>query len=74
MEDMGAIDDFLMEMAKTRKQGIEADTIEFVNWINEHDEFSDLLNEKELKKLDDELNELEKWYEHVLNIINKSKN
>lgn len=59
MEEMGVIDDVLWKMGKTRKQGMEADTIEYVEWISEHDEFVDLINEKELKMLDEGLKELE---------------
>ena len=59
MEEMGVIDDVLRKMGKTRKQGMEADTIEYVEWISEHDEFVDLINEKELKMLDEGLKELE---------------
>jgi hypothetical protein len=62
MEEAGVIDKVMEQMAKTRKQGREADVIEFINWIDTHKDFNDLLNEKKVKNLGDKLEELEKEY------------
>ena len=69
MREMGVIDNVLKEMAETRKQGREKDVIEYINWIDSHDDFKDLLNEKKVKELGDELEELEKEYNEMLKII-----
>ena len=66
MEERGVLDDVLTEMAKTRKQGREADVIEYINWIDSHKDFKDLLNEDKVKKLGDGLEELEKEYQLLL--------
>ena len=68
MEEMGVLDDVLTEMAKTRKQGREADVIEYINWIDSHKDFKDLLNEDKMKKLGDGLEELEKEYQLLLEV------
>lgn len=69
MEEAGVIDEVMEQMAKTRKQGREADVVEFINWIDSHKDFSDLLNEKKVKNLGDKLEELEKEYNELKKLI-----
>ena len=69
MRERGVIDTVLKEMGETRKQGIEEDVIEFINWIDSHKDFKDLLNEEKVKELDGELEVLEKEYNKFKKII-----
>ena len=67
MEQMGVLDEVLDTMAQTRKQGREADTIEFINWIDTHKDFEELLNEENVIKLADKIEPLEMEYEALKN-------
>lgn len=69
MEEAGVLDSVMSEMAKTRKQGREKDVIEYINWIDSHKDFQDLLNEEKVKELGDSLEQLEKDYNEMLKII-----
>lgn len=69
MEEAGVLDSVMQEMAKTRKQGREKDVIEYINWIDSHKDFQDLLNEEKVKELGDSLEQLEKDYKEMLKII-----
>ena len=73
MRERSVIDKVLSEMAKTRKQGIEEDVIEFINWIDSHKDFKDLLNEEKVKDLGGELEVLEKEYNKFKKIIDNSE-
>jgi len=63
--ELNTWDKVISEMSKTRKQGREADVIEFVNWIDTHNEYSKLINEKNLLKIADEIEDLEKQYNEL---------
>ena len=69
MEEYGVIDKVLKKMRKTRGQSREDNVIEYINWIDSHKEFNDLLNEKQVKKLGDSLEELEKEVKELKKII-----
>ena len=69
MEENGVLDKVMLKMRDTRKQGREADVIEYINWIDSHKQFQDLLNEKKVKDLGDQLEELEKEYTEMKKII-----
>ena len=65
MRELGVME----QMAKTRKQGREADVIEFINWIDAHKDFSDLINEDKVNKITGQLESLEKEYKEMLKLI-----
>ena len=69
MEENGVLDKVMLKMRDTRKQSREADVIEYINWIDSHKQFQDLLNEKKVKELDDQLEELEKEYNKLKKLI-----
>ena len=69
MEENGVLDKVMLKMRDTRKQGREADVIEYINWIDSHKQFQDLLNEKKVKDLGDLLEELEKEYTEMKKLI-----
>ena len=66
MGEYGVLDSVMETISKTRKQGREDDTVEFINWIDSHIEFYSLLNEKQVKKLGDDLENLEKLYKNSI--------
>lgn len=69
MRELGVIDKVLEQMAKTRKQGREADVIEFINWIDTHKDFNDLINEDKVNKIADQIEQLEKEYNEMIKLI-----
>ena len=69
MRELGVMDKVTEQMAKTRKQGREADVIEFINWIDAHKDFSDLINEDKVNKITGQLESLEKEYKEMLKLI-----
>lgn len=54
-------EDIIKQMYKSKRFTDEEETIEFINWVDKHNQFKDLINEKEVKKLGDELEKLEKY-------------
>ena len=69
MEEYGVIDEVLEKTGETRKYTREESVIEYINWIDTHKEFHDLLNEKEVKEIGDLVEELEKEIEALKKII-----
>lgn len=65
MEEANMIDDVLKKMGETRKYTREESVIEFINWIDTHKTFNDLLNEDKVKELGDDLEALEKEYNEL---------
>ncbi len=67
--DLGVLDNVLESMAKTRKQGREADVVETINWVDAHKQYSSILNESNIKKLGDEIEALEKEYNEFKKLL-----
>ena len=61
----------IKEMNKTRKQSIEDDVIEFINWIDTHKEYHTFLNEEKVKIIGDNLEDLEKEFNDYYKILKK---
>ena len=68
-DELGVIETVLSRMSKTRKQGREADVVETINWIDQHQEYESILDEKNIKELGDKLEKLENKYKELQNII-----
>lgn len=62
-------ENIIKQMYKSKRFTDEEETIEFINWVDKHEQFKDLINEKEVKKLEKELEELEKYEKQTLEII-----
>lgn len=67
--ELGVLDSVLESMAKTRKQGREADVVETINWVDAHKQYSSILNEANIKKLGDEIEALEKEYNEFKKLL-----
>ena len=59
LDELGVFEDILPELSKSHFFGREESIVEFINWVDEHPEYDVLLDEVELKKLGDELEEFE---------------
>ena len=59
IKEKGLYEEILPDLVKAYKYTREDSCIEFINWIDTHKKYKNLLNEKELKVLGDELEELE---------------
>ena len=64
-------DIIVKQMYNSRRFSDEEETVEFINWVEEHEQFKDFINEKEVKKLGDELEELEKYINKLQKIYGK---
>lgn len=70
MEKNGVIDKVFEKMRKVGKhKSREFSVNEFIDWIGKHDEFEDLLNRRELKKLYDEIDKLEEEKQQTIKIL-----
>ena len=63
------LDKIMEQMGDTRFFTREEDVVEFINWIDEHPDFKELLNEDKVKELGDDLESLEKDYEKYLKVL-----
>ena len=62
MEEYGVLDKVLEKMGETRKQTREENTIELINWVDTHSEYSQILDEEKIFRLGNELEELDNFY------------
>lgn len=69
LEELGVWDDIIKKSCKTRHYSSEENYNELLDWIDEHKEFEDIVNKEEIKKLEKELRELEKYEKQTLDII-----
>ena len=66
MELSGSLNKEIIDLIKeSRKYTNEEEIMEFINWVDKHNQFEDLINEKEVKKLGDELEELENYIDKL---------
>ena len=63
------LDKIMEQMGDTRFFTREEDVVEFINWVDEHPDFKELLNEDKVKELGDDLESLEKDYEKYLKVL-----
>lgn len=69
LEEKGLWDDIVKKTGETRKYSYEECIYEFVDWIDNHQEFKEILNKKELEKLEKNLNDLGETFEKTLKCL-----
>ena len=65
MLEYGTIENVLEEMIKTKNYSIEENIKEFIDWIDKHDEFNNLLNVKEYDKLVKQLKVMDELFPEI---------
>jgi len=67
MEKNDVLNEVFEKMRKVGKyQSRKSSVNEFIDWIGEHKEFEELLNENNLKKMQKELSDLDKDFEKIM--------
>jgi len=69
MEELGVWDEIVKKILKTKRYSREEDIVEFIDWIDTHKEFEDLINRDEVKELYDEIEKLEKQKMQTINAL-----
>ena len=69
MEELGVWDEIVKKILKTKHYSREEDIVEFIDWIDTHKEFEDLINRDEVKELYDEIEKLEKQKMQTINAL-----
>jgi hypothetical protein len=69
LNEKGLWDDIVKRTGETRKYSHEECIYEFVDWIDNHQEFEELLNRNELKNLERKLNDLEKTFDKTFKCL-----
>lgn len=60
LTELGVWDEIVKKSGETRHYSREDNVVEFIDWIDAHKEFEELINRTEVKKLYDEIEQLEK--------------
>lgn len=69
LTELGVWDDIVEKSGKTRHYSREDNVVEFIEWIDAHKEFEELINRDEVKKLYDDVEQLEKQKALTINAL-----
>ena len=69
LNELGVWEDIVKQIGKARHYSREDDIVEFIDWIDKHDEFEDLIKRNEVKKLYDEIDKLENEKLNTIKIL-----